>query len=884
MSRDVLTVGSTTRIPLLYRGEYSQWVERFMNYLKEQTDGEEMINLIKNGDQPLPRVTQVSIAGTSSTEQPPLKDKSMWSDQEKKIQKIDRLARSLLIQGLPNDICSLIDSSKTVKDLWDALARHMLESEYVINDLKKYGYSKDNCELNFKFLNNLHPEWKQYATMMRQNKKLMDINIDALYNILNQNQGDVNDAIGLKKKTVVVTSGLLALITEKTKVSKRKEKVVVSFDSEESDADDFSKLKKITVLLAKAFNQRKCTLNQQTTTCEHHLLLSLPTRNKSMSSQNDKKGEKKDDEKKRGMSKVKYYNCKKECHFVKDCRKAKVKDYEYYKTKMFLAKKDKDEQVLLAKDLAWMESSSDSDQEINANMVFMAQIEKALSDSEASSSSADDKISEVSYYLSESEYETSKYYDNTTTYGLFVNDNDDQEIFHDCENFPEYLIESQIDHNDKENPNVIAHGMFKLSVSQSVSPISVTKTSCALNGVENEASEVTISFIKNTQVNLYLQVQHVRTDNDTYFKNETLAKFFFKVGITQQFSAARTPQQNGVVERRNRTLVEVARTKLSFANLPLFLWADAIATACFIQNRSIIHKHFNKTPYESMNKRKPNIKFFCLFRCRCYLLNDYDDVGKLKAKVFQKGNDPIDAINHIMSFLIAVVTSRYPPTNNQVRNPSNPRQQATINNGRVIVQPIQWRQNSLAAGEGHMSKQCTNPKKKRNEAWFKDKVLLVQAQANKQILHEEKLEFLADPRIVEAQTTQYVITNNATYQADDLDAYDSDCNKINSAKIALTMNLSLYGFDNLAELEPKLYDGSVIQKTIAIVIHDSEETLMLKEESRSKMLQKQKYPMMSEKKVNTKPVDYAALNQLSQDFETGFVPQTELSTKQVFWS
>nr|GFC28442.1 hypothetical protein [Tanacetum cinerariifolium] len=78
MSRDVLTVGSTMRIPLLYRGEYSQWVERFMNYLEEQTDGEAKINSIKNGDQPLPRVTQVSIAGTTSTKQPPLKDKSMW--------------------------------------------------------------------------------------------------------------------------------------------------------------------------------------------------------------------------------------------------------------------------------------------------------------------------------------------------------------------------------------------------------------------------------------------------------------------------------------------------------------------------------------------------------------------------------------------------------------------------------------------------------------------------------------------------------------------------------------------------------------------------------------------------------------------------------------
>nr|GEW76632.1 hypothetical protein [Tanacetum cinerariifolium] len=102
-------------------------------------------------------------------------------------------------------------------------------------------------------------------------------------------------------------------------------------------------------------------------------------------------------------------------------------------------------------------------------------------------------------------------------------------------------------------------------------------------------------------------------------------------------------------------------------------------------------------------------------------------------------------------------------------------------------------------GEGHMLKQCTKPKRKRDDAWFKDKVLLVQAQANGQVLHEEELEFLIDPGIAETQRTQYVITNNAAYQADDLDAYDSDCDEINSAKIALMANLSHYGSDNLAE-------------------------------------------------------------------------------------
>nr|GFC67234.1 putative ribonuclease H-like domain-containing protein [Tanacetum cinerariifolium] len=124
---------------------------------------------------------------------------------------------------------------------------------------------------------------------------------------------------------------------------------------------------------------------------------------------------------------------------------------------------------------------------------------------------------------------------------------------------------------------------------------------------KEEASDVIISFIKKTQVNLQLQVQRVRTDNGTEFKNKILAKFFDEVGITQQFSATRTPQQNGVMERRNRTLVEAARTMLAFANLSLFLWAEAIAITYFTQNRLIIHKRFDKTPYELMNKRKPNI-------------------------------------------------------------------------------------------------------------------------------------------------------------------------------------------------------------------------------------------------------------------------------------
>nr|GFA55195.1 retrovirus-related Pol polyprotein from transposon TNT 1-94 [Tanacetum cinerariifolium] len=97
-------------------------------------------------------------------------------------------------------------------------------------------------------------------------------------------------------------------------------------------------------------------------------------------------------------------------------------------------------------------------------------------------------------------------------------------------------------------------------------------------------------------------------------------------------SSVRTPQQNGLVERHNRTLVEAARTMLIFSRAPLFLWAEAIATACFTQNRSIIHRRFNKTPYELINGRKSDISFLHVFGALGYPKNDRKDIGKLGAK------------------------------------------------------------------------------------------------------------------------------------------------------------------------------------------------------------------------------------------------------------
>ncbi|KAI3515995.1 hypothetical protein L1887_14902 [Cichorium endivia] len=138
---------------------------------------------------------------------------------------------------------------------------------------------------------------------------------------------------------------------------------------------------------------------------------------------------------------------------------------------------------------------------------------------------------------------------------------------------------------------------------------------------KSEAATNMINFIKQIEVLLRKQVRMIRSDNGTEFKNQLLDDFLISKGISYNFSAPYTPQQNGVAERRNRSLCEAARTMLSFAKLPLYFWADAIATTCFTQNRSTINKRFLCTPYEILNKRKPNVKFFHVFGSKCFIFN-----------------------------------------------------------------------------------------------------------------------------------------------------------------------------------------------------------------------------------------------------------------------
>ncbi|GJU87128.1 integrase, catalytic region, zinc finger, CCHC-type containing protein [Tanacetum coccineum] len=141
---------------------------------------------------------------------------------------------------------------------------------------------------------------------------------------------------------------------------------------------------------------------------------------------------------------------------------------------------------------------------------------------------------------------------------------------------------------------------------------------------KDKTPEFVTNFLMQIQVGLNKTVRFIRIDNGMEFVNQVMSEYYEGVGIFHQKSILRTPQQNGVVERRNRILVAAARTMMIFLKAPMFLWAEAVATTCYTQNRSLIHTCHNKTPSD--------LTFFRVFGALCYPANDSENLGKFQAK------------------------------------------------------------------------------------------------------------------------------------------------------------------------------------------------------------------------------------------------------------
>ncbi|GKA30610.1 putative ribonuclease H-like domain-containing protein, partial [Tanacetum coccineum] len=150
--------------------------------------------------------------------------------------------------------------------------------------------------------------------------------------------------------------------------------------------------------------------------------------------------------------------------------------------------------------------------------------------------------------------------------------------------------------------------------------------------IKDETSGILKTFITEIENQLDYKVKVIRSDNGTEFKNSVMNQFCEMKGIKREFSVARTPQQNGVAERRNRTLIEAARTMLVDSKLPTTFWAEAVNTACFVLNKVLVIKPNSKTPYELIRGRTPLIDFMKPFGCPVTILNTRDHLGKFDGK------------------------------------------------------------------------------------------------------------------------------------------------------------------------------------------------------------------------------------------------------------
>nr|GFA26391.1 retrovirus-related Pol polyprotein from transposon TNT 1-94 [Tanacetum cinerariifolium] len=150
---------------------------------------------------------------------------------------------------------------------------------------------------------------------------------------------------------------------------------------------------------------------------------------------------------------------------------------------------------------------------------------------------------------------------------------------------------------------------------------------------KDETGPILKTFIIGLENQLSLKVKVIRSDNGTKFKNNDLNQFCGIKGIKREFSVPRTPQQNGIAERKNRTLIQAARTMLAYLLLHILFWAEAVNTACYIHNRVLVTKPHNKTPYELLHGRTPNISFMRPFGCPMTILNTLDSLGKFDRKV-----------------------------------------------------------------------------------------------------------------------------------------------------------------------------------------------------------------------------------------------------------
>ncbi|GJU27134.1 retrovirus-related pol polyprotein from transposon TNT 1-94 [Tanacetum coccineum] len=352
-------------------------------------------------------------------------------------------------------------------------------------------------------------------------------------------------------------------------------------------------------------------------------------------------------------------------------------------------------------------------------------------------------------------------------------------------------------------------------------------------------------------------------DSHVLFKLES-SKFVTNVKLAKDLHNTNFDHFYGYLKQHEAHAEEVRLTRKQYSD-PISLVANTSNSSLSYSNQSQYHQQlslFAQQYYSPLVTfyQPPDTHHSSLIHHQSYQTHVHHSSSqapfpqldsRLAVPSFLPLDDPIASLNKTMAFISLSFASRYPPTNNQLRTSSNPRNQTTIQDGRVTVQPVQGRQNQGYAGsgtrsnatvtrgnrtegtnatgqakvihcyncqeEGHMARQCTKPKRPKNSTWFKEKAVLAEALESMMVFDKEQMAFLADNRdtITPSQQSQEIPTPT-TFQTNDLDAFDSDCDEAPSASVVFMAKLSSYDSTTLSEVptHDNYLDNHVIDQNV----------------------------------------------------------------------